>query len=117
MLTASSTNSNTYVFQCLHNRDLVLPRARVRCYLRHYERRRVAGEIEDVPFFKPGGDDCVGLAVTIRVEGREVRKGRRAQDGDCEERRKDGYIAEGDERVPVAKGVVDLGYCAFLQGD
>lgn len=70
-----------------------------------------------MPFFKPGGEDCVGLAVAVRVEGREGREGWRAQDGGCEEGREDGYVAEGGERMPVAEGSVGLGYCAALRGE
>lgn len=69
-----------------------------------------------MPFFEPGGEDCVGLAVAVRAKGREGREGWRAQDGSCEERREDGYVAEGGERVPVAEGGVGLGYCATLPG-
>ncbi len=88
----------------------------MRCYLRHHERRCVAGEVKNAPFIEPGGHDCVGLAMAVRIEGREVQKGRRAQDGGCKEHRKDGYIAEGGERMSITESVVGLGYCASLQG-
>ena len=52
----------------------------------------------------------------MHVEDGEGGEGWRAQDGGCEQRREDGYVAEGGQRVRVAERGVGLRYSATLRG-